>query len=177
MDLNTLYKQALENDKKSEGRLFQHLMVSFRMFTHRNIQNQQDIEEIVQNALKIVAENYKDIEIHTNFAGWTYKVLKNQILNYYRTKKLPRNQAVELTENISNPKKEVGIDLKKRLTECLRKLNSRNTIYARILNLHYLGYTTAEICRKLQINERVLYTSIYRARQMLLKCLEKGKIK
>ena len=64
--------------------------------------------------------------------------------------------------------------LERQLLDCLRALNRSNGRHARILNLHYQGYSVEEICRRLSLTRTNFYTILSRARTILLACLEKG---
>ncbi|MCP4703685.1 MAG: hypothetical protein GY865_03665, partial [candidate division Zixibacteria bacterium] len=52
-----------------------------------------------------------------------------------------------------------------------------NRRHARILNLHFLGYTTEEICSRLEITKTNMYSLLSRARSMLELCLNKGSLR
>jgi DNA-directed RNA polymerase specialized sigma24 family protein len=57
--------------------------------------------------------------------------------------------------------------------DCFRKICRSNNRHARVLNLHYQGFTTVEICRRLDISENNLYVLLSRARRALELCLGK----
>ena len=67
-------------------------------------------------------------------------------------------------------------DLKKQLIDCFKKISDTNLRHARIINLHYQGYTTEEICIKLNIKKNNAYVLLNRARTALEQCLEKGRL-
>ncbi len=177
MDINDLYTKSINGDIQAEKLLFQHLSVSFRMFALQRVRNKQDIEEVVQNSLMVVFNKYKDIDIKTNFASWAYKVLKNQLLSYYKAKRLPKNSNQSLLIDYGKEYDEDNSDLRVRLFECIKRINNVNKNFARILNLHYQGYSTDEICEKLELSVSNFYTTLSRARTMLKICLEKGEVK
>ena len=68
-------------------------------------------------------------------------------------------------------------DLKRRLLGCLQKICRQNVRYARILNLHYQGYKTGEVCGRMDVRPATLYSVLSRARSMLEDCLEKGDVR
>jgi DNA-directed RNA polymerase specialized sigma24 family protein len=63
-----------------------------------------------------------------------------------------------------------------RLLTCLKKINKINSAHARILNLHHLGFSTAEICRKFGWTHNNFYIRLFKARALLHDCLEKGGV-
>jgi DNA-directed RNA polymerase specialized sigma24 family protein len=64
---------------------------------------------------------------------------------------------------------------KKKLIDCFHKVHRVNRRHARILNLHYQGYSTLEICDKLGVTENNMYVLLMRARKALAICLGKGE--
>ena len=78
----------------------------------------------------------------------------------------------------NNPDRSSATDpsFKRRLLDCLKKVNQTNTRHARILNLHYQGYTVTDICGKFKITRNNVYIILSRARLMLKVCLEKGDV-
>ena len=172
-DINSLQARARTGDVRAEEELFQNLTVSFRLFVQHRIRDEEDAKEVVQNALKTIADKYRDTEFETSFAAWARKVLQHKILDYYKTEKVRQGKQRELTDTMgvfagSNPES----SLKSRLLDCLKKVNRVNPRHARILNLHYQGYSTGEICGKLDIVPNHLYVLLSRARTMLQLCLD-----
>jgi len=177
-DINKLYTDACQGDKTAENRLFSHLTVSFRLFLQQRITNGSDVEEIVQDALMTLAGKYREIVIEKSFAAWAYKVLNNKFLDYLKSKRVRKNKQGPMPEgDVASGDWEVDPALKSALLDCLRKINGANRNHARILNLHYLGYSTTEICRRCELTPNYFYVTLSRARAMLEICLEKGDIR
>ena len=107
-------------------------------------------------------------------------MLDNRILNYLRKKQ--RETSRLDGESSVNPDAMVSAavidpNLKRRLVLCLRKLCRRNLRYARILLLHYQGYRTDEICRRLGVKQPTVYSALSKARTMLEECLDQGDVR
>jgi RNA polymerase sigma factor (sigma-70 family) len=138
-----------------------------------------DAQEVVQECLLIIRKEYREITFNTSFSAWAYKVLDNQIMAYIKTQKRRAKNVQSMKEFNGYPsqQKDINPDLKIRLQGCLRKIYNNNMRYARVLNLHYQGFSTEEICRKLTITATNLYATLSRARSLLEYCLEKGDIK
>jgi len=177
MNIDTLYQQAIQGDKKTESALFEKLRERFRLFAHRKVWNSEAAEEIVQEALTTVAEQYHDIQIDSSFAGWAHRVLENKFLSYLQSKRRQagRNVSLESTEFLTDGW-EPNHDLRRRLEDCFKQVGQANTRYARILNFQYQGFKIEEICQKLDTQISQTYTILSRARSMLKGCLEKGKV-
>ena len=178
MKLDELFRKTVNGDASSEEDLFRRLSVSFHVIAQHKIWDKSEAEEIVQNALMTVAQKYRSLSTDVSFGGWAYKVLNNKVLDYIKSKKTAKGQAVEVQIDCSN----LSVDdpdpiLKSKLLECLRKIGKANKYHARILNLHYQGYTTKEICERMGLKPNNLYVRLSRARSLLELCLEKGDVK
>jgi len=180
VDINALYSVASRGDHQAEERLFEGLSARFRLFVRQRIRSQADAEEVVQDALMTIYKEYRGIDYTTSFSAWAYKVLDNRILGCIQKRKR-ENGRIETGANRDAVQVEARDSstpgLKQRLLECLQKIGSRNIRYARILNLHYQGYRTNEICDRLSMKPETFYSILSRARSLLEICLEKGDVK
>ena len=173
MGINKLHSQLCSGDRAAEEHLFVMLSERFKVFARQRVRNDQDAEEIVQDALMTIARRFKEIEFKTSFAAWAYRVLENKILTFYRDNKSTRTKlekAAERAETTTPWKTDPS--LKSALLECLKKVARANLRHARILNLHYLGYTVEEICQKLDLTRNNMYIMLSRGRSSLKTCLE-----
>lgn len=176
-NIDKLYLEARNGNKKAEEQLFEFLSARFRLFVQRKIWNQGDGEELIQEALMTIFDKYKDVEQIDNIAAWAHKVLNNKILNYFKTKALHEKKLGELEQkSIGNNPIVPDSTLELQLLDCLKKIGSINNRHARILNLHHHGYSVTEICEKLALTKSNLYSILSRARSMLELCLEKGDV-
>lgn len=171
MNVNDLHARVC--DGKPEEELFRTLSERFEQFTLRRIQDPDDAKDIVQNALIVIAREYRQIDFKISFSAWAYKVLEFRILEYYKTRQRREHKMEDISSSGDRftPTAQPS-DLKPRLIECLRKLHRVNRRYARIINLHHQGYQTKEICKSLGLTPNGLYIALTRARSMLKKCLE-----
>lgn len=152
------------------------LYESFSIFVQQRIWNRQDGEEIVQDTLMTIKDKYGNMHFETSFAAWAYKVLENKILYFLRSKRYHENKYLRVPDY--NQPHQVFSDpvFKRQLLDCLKKVSVKNIRQARILNMHYQGYSTDEICDKMKLTRNSLYIHLSRARSMLKFCLEKGDI-
>ncbi len=174
MELNQLMKEAREGDKNAESRLFQYLRESFVIFVQHRVWDRNAVEDIVQNAMLVIADKYRTTNFEVSFSAWAHKVLENKIIDYIRARGFLKNQPTELIDdNQSYMTWSFDPQVKLNLIACLRELSGKNNRYARILNLRYHGYTSREICGKLNITENALHIIISRARSLLDLCLKR----
>lgn len=172
MEINELYNRVLSGDKSAEEQLYQKLLVSFRVIVQHRVWDELSGEEIAQEALLTIFEKYKEIEIESNFSGWAYGVLQNKILDFVKMKQIRNRKMEEYISNKHEPNyQKPNPMLLSKLKKCFGKINDINKKHARILNFHFQGYTTEEICRILNITRSNLYASLSRARAQLETCL------
>ena len=175
--IDSLYESASDGNKKSEEELFRYMTDRFRFFVRRRVGDIKDAEDIVQNALIAIAEKYRSIDYQTSFASWAYKVLEYKTLDYFRSRGRHEDKMKNVSEEIQTGHSlDIDLSTKGQMLDCLGKIGEANRRFARILNLHYQGYTSDEICQKLTISKSNFYVVLSRARSMLELCLEKGDV-
>ena len=79
-------------------------------------------------------------------------------------------------ETVQQAGQEIDPTLKSRLLDCLRKLSKTRLAHARILTLHFQGFSVPEICDRVGISSNNLYVRLSRARKLLANCLENGDV-
>ncbi len=174
MQINDIVNRAQTGDTEAERELFRQLTVRFRFIAKQYIDN-EDAEDIVQDACVTVLDKYKQESYERSFAAWAYGVLRNKIGNYYRKKKSRGDLLFEhISRNAATLLKQPDYSLVSRLRACLKKIVKISPRYARVLNLAYQGYETADICQRLNINRGNYYMLLNRSRRLLRDCLERG---
>jgi RNA polymerase sigma factor (sigma-70 family) len=174
VEIDSLYLKARGGDSCAENELFQRLSVSFTVILQHRVWNAGDREEVLQNAMLTIAQKYRDLTLHSSFGGWAYGVLNNKIMDYVKYKQVRSGTvAGESALRVQEVQDEPDSALKSRLLICLKRIAEINSRFARILNLHYQGYSTGEICDKLDIKRNHFYVVLSRARSMLAECLDR----
>lgn len=174
-DIIELYQLAANGDLTAEKRLFEALLVRFSLFLRRRIWNAQDAEEIMQEALLVIGREYKSTTFDKSFAAWAYKVLDNRIMAYIKSKTRSDDRVVPIREMIENKQgSDPDPDLVLQINSCMKKVCEANRRYGRVLALHFQGYDTAEICRRVKVKRNNCWTILSRAREMLKNCLSGG---
>lgn len=177
MDINTLFKQACDNDKASEKELFRLLYARFGLFARQRIWSGQDSKEVAHVTVTAIWENYKTVRPEVSFAAWAQGVFENKIADYFRTRKRQQETFLRISD-VEEPAAPWEIDpaARRKVLECLKKVNAVSPRHARILVLRYQGYDFDEICRRLKLTRNNAYSVLSRARSMLEACMEKGEI-
>lgn len=174
MTINELFRQSQAGEKSAEEELFAFLAERFRLFLRHKIADARDAEDVMQEALAVVASKYRSLPSDCAIVGWAHGVLNFEVLRYYRTKGLRKVRNLQLPdeETVFNGW-ECEPDLVDAIIHCLVRLHKVNPKYARILNLHYQGYTPEEVCSRLGVSINHYYVLLSRARSQLRQCLSK----
>ena len=177
MSINELYSSARSGDKSAEVELFKKLTDRFLVYAHHKVWNQADAEDLAQAALTIVATEYREVHIETSFAAWAHKIMENRLLGYIQKQRREKGRKTsgDPDENLSESWTPNPV-LRMKLLGCLKKVGSVNRRYARILNLHRIGFNRSEVCEKLDLTIQQSYVLMSRARAMLKQCLDTGDI-
>jgi RNA polymerase sigma-70 factor (ECF subfamily) len=161
-------------DSAAETRLFEALAVRFGLFARHHIQDKEDADDVAQDALAKIARTFRELKIDKSFSAWAYRVLRNEISNYYRTRAV-RTRVMDSSEPMDETFKYLEPDpmFEARLLGCLQSIAKVNRRYARILVLSFQGLDSQQICRRLKVTRANLYTILSRARDMLKRCLNR----
>jgi RNA polymerase sigma factor (sigma-70 family) len=177
VNINRLYKQALNGGEKAEEVLFGQLSDMFQLFVRQRAVGVDDRDDIVQTALCKISQAYRQVSIISSFAAWAHTILKNELIEHFRRVSLRHQKLSDLAAiNIryagpSDP----DPTFKSRLRSCLISLRNAHPRQARVLNLHYHGFTATEISKKLDIDIYYCRVMLFRARSRLASCLKKRK--
>lgn len=175
VSINDIYARACNGDSAAEAELFEHLYVSFRLFARLRQWDSAEAEDVIQGAILKILQSYQRTRIRSSFASWAHTILGNEFIDFCRGKAAYQRKLSELAMRHRVPaQSREDPTLKSRLKDCLRRLHETRPLHARVVNLHYQGYTTAEISDKLQITANYLNVVLYRARSMLRAYLKEG---
>jgi RNA polymerase sigma-70 factor (ECF subfamily) len=178
LTIKELYQRLKSGDPAARDQLYQQLYVSFRILARHRIRDWNDAEETVQAAMLKVTSKIDQVADPERFPAWAHKILKNEIIDYYRSVQVRQRREVEQEAGeLSGASESPNPDLKMRLKECLKKVNAVFPRHARILNLKYQGYSTPEISERLGVTPNNLHVMLSRVRVLLKKCLETGEVK
>jgi len=176
--ITELYKRSIRGDSAARKQLYEQLYVSFRILARHRIADWNDADEVVQAAMVKVSSKLSQLANEEGFSAWAHKILKNEIIDHYRGAEVRRRRESGLDAGeLSRDHVSGNGHLKRKLKDCLKKLNTAFGKHARILNLRYQGYGTEEICARMSITPNNLYVILSRARVMLKTCLESGEVR
>lgn len=177
MKLDDLQRSARAGDPDAEKALLQHLNERFSLLAYQKVWNAEDAKDVVQEALAAVARELKTLDVHTSFTAWAQRVFENRLLAYIRSRQTQEKilgARLEIGPELASD--EVSPRLRRRLLFCFERVARLSRRYARILNLHFQGYDTKEICRRLGISENNCYVLLFRSRTLLKDCLKEKAV-
>jgi RNA polymerase sigma factor (sigma-70 family) len=176
MNLNDLHSAAVSGDKAAEKQLIEKLAVRFRIVVRQRVWDKMDVEDLVQESLLVVSRKYARLQIEHSLAAWAQRVVDLVIKDYYRKRnreeaRLAAYDAADLDMDVQSG----DPSLKRRLIDCLQKLNGANQRHARVLNLAYQGFDAPEIAERMSLKVNNVYVILHRARRLLKQCLDTGE--
>lgn len=123
-----------------------------------------------------VASKLGTLRDDTNLIGWAHRVLQIQILRYYRnhygeTRKMSDLDSHQARSASWSP----DPVFRETLIGCIARVARSSKRYARVLNLHYQGYTVDEVCEAIGVTRNNYYVILSRARRMLEQCLNENE--
>lgn len=176
-NIDELFRLAANGDKKAETELFSTISDRFSLFAHQRVWNREVVQDLVQEAIAVVAAKYRSVNIESSFAAWAHKIMENRLLGYIQKRRREKGRvATEKHDEYLMAAWTPDPNLRMRLLNCLKEVGLANRRYARIINLHHLGYSRKEICGMLDMTLDQSYVVMSRARGMLRNCLDKGEI-
>ena len=170
--LDELYSAAISGDTAAEKELFERLRERFYVFAVRRLVDKEAAEDLVQDALTMIAGEFRGLEVRVSFTAWAYKVIYNRLCSHVDRRKR-RQGIVTATDLIElHPSTGEKPDLRLRIQHCFRALASKNRTFVRVLNLIQLGFSVEDICGRMSTTRSRIYVILHRARRFMKTCLE-----
>jgi RNA polymerase sigma-70 factor (ECF subfamily) len=140
-------------------------------FITSKIENKEDAEELLNEVFIKLTEAINKNTPPDNISAWLYRVTKNSIIDYYRTKKHFEPLAENVSENNSTNNEEM--DTIKQLSQCiLPMINALPETYQQPLMLSEIeGYKYQEVATTLGISVSAVKSRILRGREKLHKSM------
>jgi RNA polymerase sigma-70 factor (ECF subfamily) len=132
-------------------------------FIRKNLQNEEDARDVVQNAFEVLWKNYEKIPAE-KAKSYLFTTAYHNMIDFLRRHKR-MNYVEEIDEGAKGGTGELQVGVKEALDEALAKLPEvqRNAVLLR----DYEGYNYDEIGEILNLSESQVKVYIFRARQSL----------
>jgi len=147
-----------------------------------NVRN-EEAEDILQEVFIKVYTNLNSFDTNLKFSSWIYRITRNYVISYYRSKKNKKEDLVwqydtEIFDNIAsdlNFIQEIDLELlRKSLQSVINKLDIK---YKEVIILNYFEEKTyKEISDIIKKPEGTVATLLNRAKTKLKKIIEKEQL-
>lgn len=169
--MDQLVEKAQGGDPQAEQRLFCELFVRFRRFAERRVEL-DSAEDVAQEACITVLTKLKSLELEGDFFEWAHGVLRMILRRHHHAESKRKEREFRMPENFELPgRRQPQPMLRHHLLDCMKRLVRQQKKYARIYNLHQLGYSAKDVCDKMALNLDTYYVYLGRGRSMLEECL------
>ena len=169
------------SDPATLDELIQRLLAeqsAFRAFLRKRLSDDALVEDLLQQSLVKAVERGHDLHNHDSAVSWFYRILRNAVVDYYRSHAADRRKVDGLLDELvtSGEDKMPGLDeVRPTLCACLVPLvNQLRPAYADLIRRVDLeGESLAAVARELNVTSSNLTVRLHRARQALRATLEK----
>lgn len=153
-----------------ENNIFwEQLRRSLYKYVKKYIHDDNDVEDILQDVLLKILNNIDCLKDYNKIDTWIYKICKNTIIDFYRSK---NKEIVQITEDLY----EEDVDecsFNKEISKCVNTMiENLPDMYKEVLKLiEYKGLSQREVSQQLGISVSAVKSRVYRARIMIKKML------
>ncbi|MCC6139721.1 MAG: sigma-70 family RNA polymerase sigma factor [Nitrospira sp.] len=166
-DLDTLMQRLLAEQS------------AFRAFLRKRLPDEGLVEDLLQQSLVKAVERGHELNHRDSAVGWFYRILRNAVVDYYRSRAADRRKADGLLNELvaSGEDKMPGLDeVRPTLCACLTPLVSQlRPAYADLIRrIDLEEESPAAVAKDLNITPNNLTVRLHRARQALRAKLEKA---
>lgn len=170
MNLTALLENIKKGDKCSFEKLYCKAfkdMYSYALYLTKGDKNMA-YDAVVNSFIKIWV-NRKKIQIHSSLKHYLFLMIRNNVIDHYRKKKL---NIIELQDDLEIPSTEGSCEDTSNYDTLYEELNKLPYQQLKILKMKvFESYSYKNIASKLQISVNTVKTHIYRARKNLKKNL------
>ncbi|MBC8426596.1 sigma-70 family RNA polymerase sigma factor [bacterium] len=194
--LDELCVLAIDGDERARSELFESLRVRFLQVAKRRVQGDH-LEDVVQDALRIVLDKYHERTGQTGILIWSFTVLRNVIGNHYqsRNRDVSRTTHVEDWQSFSpaavviDPLRDRETDefngrLEGAIATLARKAPRCGRLFANLLDSYKHGGEQREVSARAlamaqqedpDLTRNTFYVALHRCRAQLRALLEAGE--
>ncbi len=158
--------------------LYDHFMPVVYGYVMHRVSNREAAEDITSLTFEKALRNLRGLREGASFKGWLFRIARNTIIDYYRSRGRQQSSSLEEAPEMANGKSRKafnGVDNRVAVMELLEDLpESHRTA----LVLHYLeGLTVEEMAEALGSTPNACYMKVYRATKAFAELLEQKGIK
>jgi RNA polymerase sigma-70 factor (ECF subfamily) len=115
--LNAAFEKAQKLDREAFGQIYDHFSEKLYKFIYFRVGHKEIAEDILADTFVKAWTRIQQVNSPKAFTGWLYKIAKNNIIDYYRVKKITidLNEVVDVLEDLASPIDEVNLIIEQRI--------------------------------------------------------------
>lgn len=156
--MEELIEKAKNKDKEAFTKLILDIQKDLYYIARIKLQNEEDICDAMQETMLAAFEEINKLKENKYFKTWIIKILINQCNKTYRRQKWISLEENDCYNYIAKEEKNDKIDFDILIKNLNNQEKTIMTLY------YYLGYTTKEISKILNIREGTIRSKISRAK-------------
>ncbi len=177
-NLKELVKRVQEGDVEAFGKIYDLLLDRVYRFFYFRVSSKEDAEDLAEGIFMKIWENLKKYnDVGVPFEAWVFRIARNQMTDYYRTRKtnVSIDEALEIKDDNPSVEDIVETNLtKEKVLEALKKLPDT---YREIITLKFIEkLENKEICQILDKPVDQIRVLQSRALKALRKVLQNERI-
>jgi RNA polymerase sigma-70 factor (ECF subfamily) len=116
-ELQNAFEKAQKLDREAFGRIYDHLSVRLYKFIFFRVGHKELAEDILADTFVKAWTKIDQVASSKAFTGWLYQIAKNNIIDYYRVKKVTVDleEVVEFLEDASSPVDEANLMVEQKI--------------------------------------------------------------
>ena len=116
-DLQNAFKKAQKLDREAFGLIYDHFSERLYRFIFFRVGHKELAEDILADTFIKAWTKIDQVDNAKAFTGWLYQIAKNNIIDYYRVKKVTVNleEVVEYLEDASSPVDETNMIIEQKV--------------------------------------------------------------
>jgi RNA polymerase sigma-70 factor (ECF subfamily) len=171
---NHIIERAKRGETQAFGLLYDHYHERIYRFIFLKVSNKEDAEDLTHQVFLSAWQNIKNYkEFGFPFSSWLYKISRNAVIDFYRSKKIETSLEEVQNELSSDEIKTDNIDLKIQIEEVMKALKQLKPDYQDIIIMRFVDdLSVKEVAKALDKSEGAIKLMQHRAINNLKKILK-----
>lgn len=150
---------------------YQELRMVLKNYIKRRISIEEDAEDLLQETIVKIYNNIDKAKGYNNIYPWIFKIAKNSIIDYYRTRKTSEN--IEMLDIIEADDYHDDINHNDSMSKCISTIIEKlPTKYKEAIILtEYSGYTQKQMAEKCKISLSAGKSRVQRGKKLIKKMM------
>jgi RNA polymerase sigma-70 factor (ECF subfamily) len=171
---NQIIERAKKGEAQAFGLLYDHYHERIYRFIFLKVSRKEDAEDLTHQVFLSAWQNIKNYkELGFPFSSWLYRISRNAVIDFYRSKKIETSLEEVQNELSSDEIKTDDIDLKIQIEEVMKALKQLKPDYQDIIIMRFVDdLSVKEIAKALDKSEGAVKLMQHRAINNLKKILK-----